>query len=203
MCLCLYVCMYDEKARGWEREFHSISRPLTIERVRSAVCTQDISSERSSVGGPVECTEKTLHTVPFTPVVVRRTPFLCRASFFPRFLPSDPPRRKGFSISFRRRFCSALFALEPTFACGSPLSVCLGEKLTSNPILYLSIVCESFSFSLFRHRTCVFSQFLSRCVSSSSASFSSAIERLRLHSPETYFWHSRGSRRELSNLWRR
>lgn len=94
------VCMYDEKARGREREFHSISRPLTIERVRSAVCTQDISSERSSVAGPVECTEKTLHTVPCTPVVARRIPFPCRASFFPRFLPSDPPRRKGFSISF-------------------------------------------------------------------------------------------------------
>lgn len=122
MCLYFYVCMYDGKARGREREFHSISRPLTIERVRSAVCTQDISSERSSVGGPVECTEKTLHTVPCTPVVVRRAPFPCRASFFPRFLPSDPPRRKGFSISFRRRFCSALFALEPTFACGSLLS---------------------------------------------------------------------------------
>ncbi|TGZ57101.1 Uncharacterized protein DBV15_08997, partial [Temnothorax longispinosus] len=27
-------------------EFHSISRPLTIERVRSSVCTQDISTER-------------------------------------------------------------------------------------------------------------------------------------------------------------
>lgn len=37
-------CIYTEGC-----EFHSISRPLTIERVRSPVCTQDISTERSSV----------------------------------------------------------------------------------------------------------------------------------------------------------
>lgn len=198
MCMC--VCVYDEKARGREREFHSISRPLTIERVRSAVCTQDIFSERSSVGGPVECTEKTLHTVPCTPVVARRAPFPRRASFFPRFLPDDPPRRKGFSITFRRRFCSALFALEPTFACGSPLSlVCLGEKLTSTSILYLSIVCECLSFAA---APAYFSDFFG--ASSFFASFfPSVYERPRLHSSEMYSWRSRGSRRGLSNLWRR
>lgn len=63
-------------------------------------------------------------------------------------------RRKGFSITFRRRFCSALFALEPTFTCGSPPRS-LGEKLTSTPILYLSIVCESPC-----RGTCVFSRLL-------------------------------------------
>lgn len=39
-------CIYGER-KGCE--FHSISRPLTIERVHSSVCTQDISMERSFV----------------------------------------------------------------------------------------------------------------------------------------------------------
>lgn len=41
--------MYGERTKRCE--FHSISRPLTIERVRSSVCTQDISTEKSFRGG--------------------------------------------------------------------------------------------------------------------------------------------------------
>lgn len=40
-------CIYGKRTKRCE--FHSISRPLTIERVRSSVCTQDISRERSFV----------------------------------------------------------------------------------------------------------------------------------------------------------
>ncbi|KYN39664.1 hypothetical protein ALC56_06159 [Trachymyrmex septentrionalis] len=40
-------CIYGERTKRCE--FHSISRPLTIERVHSSVCTQDISTESSFV----------------------------------------------------------------------------------------------------------------------------------------------------------
>ncbi|KYN11108.1 hypothetical protein ALC57_16767 [Trachymyrmex cornetzi] len=40
-------CIYDERTKRCE--FHSISRPLTIERVHSSVCTQDTSTESSFV----------------------------------------------------------------------------------------------------------------------------------------------------------
>lgn len=63
-------------------EFHSISRPLTIERVRSSVCTQDISMERSFV--------EVLRNVEKPAAILSSlTPWITpRASFFPypRFL---------------------------------------------------------------------------------------------------------------------
>lgn len=93
-------------------EFHSISRPLTIERVRSSVCTQDISTERSFVE-VLRNAERNL-----LPSSVPSDPNYPSSGlvFPPRPRDFSPERRKGFSITFCRRFCSALSPLDVTLS---------------------------------------------------------------------------------------
>lgn len=96
-------CIYTEGC-----EFHSISRPLTIERVRSSVCTQDISTERSFV----EILRNAQRNLPSSLRSLHPPESPLSKSRFSRDF--SPGRRKGFSITFCRRFCSAPLGFEPT-----------------------------------------------------------------------------------------
>lgn len=87
----------------------SISRPLTIERVRRVVCTQGyIHEKRSSRGMQEKTCSPRLLPLPSRLVLSAISPW---------------KRRKGFSITFCRCFCSALFAFEPTSRGGFPFGI--------------------------------------------------------------------------------
>lgn len=144
-------CIYDERTKRCE--FHSISRPLTIERVRSTVCTQDISTERScGMRG-----ETYYYPVSSASVSPPR-----RASSFP----ISP--RNGVK-DFRLRFVAAFVPLgssvgfEPTSrGFPPPLRRITRENSTllSSPILHLTILRSSFRTNLyifpFSYASCLF-----------------------------------------------
>lgn len=107
-------CMYGERTKRCE--FHSISRPLTIERVHSSVCTQNISTESSFVE------------------VLRNA----ERNLLPSSVPSDPNYPSGLvfpvpAISpwngvkdFRLRFVAAFISL---CSVSSPLDVAFSYRV--------------------------------------------------------------------------
>lgn len=117
------------------REFHSISRPLTIERVRWAVCTQVISTHSEVFPGR----SRGMRREKPVPSVFSRRRFLYpaslprprHASFFPQFL-----RENGLK-DFRLRFVAAfvpLCSFSSPLRAGLPLPSVLRKKLLSLPL---------------------------------------------------------------------